>query len=80
MRKSTALRQLCGWSGVWTIFPVDPAYGMRSEVGVHRFAESRKEGLFAEPFEESETLELIFDRIFHLSKAQFNAGGVQGVV
>ena len=53
---------------------------MGCEVSIHRFAESRKEGLFTEAREESEALQLVLDRILHLCKAQFDAGGVQGVI
>jgi hypothetical protein len=51
------------------ILPVDPVYRMRRKVGIHRFAESRKEGLFAKAREESEAPQLVLDRILHLCKA-----------
>src|ERR1700751_1016982 len=47
---------------------------MRREVSIHRFAESRKEGLFAKSREESEAPQLVLDPILHLCKAQFDAG------
>jgi len=53
---------------------------MCRKVGIHRFAESRKEGLLAKAREESEAPQLVLDRILHLCKAQFDAGGVQGVI
>ena len=65
---------------VRAIFPVDPLDGMGREVGAHRFAEGREEGLFAEAREESEALQLVLDRILHLGETQLDAGGVQGVV
>ena len=43
-------------------------------------AERREEVLFAEPREELEALQLVFDRILHFSKAQLDACRVQGVV
>src|ERR1700746_213756 len=66
--------------GLGAILPVDPVYRMRRKVGIHRFAESCKEGLFAKAREESEAFQLVLDRILHLCKAQFDAGGVQGVI
>ena len=53
---------------------------MDREIGAHRFAESYEEGLFAEALEEPEAFQLVHDGILHLSKTQFDAGGVQGFV
>lgn len=62
------------------ILPVNPLDWMVREVGSHRFAESREKRLFPEACEESKAFELVLDRIFHLSEAQFNRGGVQAPV
>jgi hypothetical protein len=62
------------------IFPVDPLDGMSRAVLAHRFAECRKEGLFAEALEEPEALQLVFDRIAHLGETKLDACGVQGVL
>ena len=53
---------------------------MRYKVGIHGFAESRKEVMLTEAGEESETLEFVFNRILHLCKAQFDTGRVQGFI
>jgi hypothetical protein len=45
------------------ILPVHPLDRMGREVGAHRFAEGREEGLFAEAREEPEALQLVLYRI-----------------
>src|SRR5215468_9928952 len=62
------------------VLPVEPLDTMGRTVGACRFAQGRKEGVFAEAREEPEALQLVLDRILHLGKAQLDAGGVQGVV
>ncbi len=64
----------------YTILQVYPLDWMDSAVGAHRFSESREEGMFAEALEEPEAFQLVHDGILHLSKTQFDAGGVQCLV
>lgn len=63
-------------SGIWAILPVHPIHWMCCKVSIHRFAQGRIESMFAKTLKESEALELIFDRVLHLRKAQFDAGGL----
>jgi hypothetical protein len=62
------------------ILPVDPLNWMSRAIRGYRFPESREEGIFTEAREEPKTLQLVLDRVFHLSETQRNVGGIQGVV
>ncbi len=47
---------------------------------LHRFADRQEEHVLAQPREDAEALQLVFDGIFHLGHAQFDALGVKLLV
>src|SRR6185369_15090965 len=62
------------------LVPVDPFNLMDREIGIHRFSDGRKESVFAESLEQAELFEFVLDRVFHLGKAQLDAGGVESII
>ena len=46
---------------------------MASEIRLHRFLNGRDEGSFSEAGKESKAFQLVFDRILHLGKVQFDS-------
>src|SRR6516225_7226320 len=53
---------------------------MLSQIGIHRFTDSRIERLLTKMCEHSKTLQLVFDGILHFSEAQLDSGSVQSII
>src|SRR5215472_16204015 len=64
-------------TGRWSVFPIDPIHRVCFEVTADGGTKGREEQLFTDLSEESESLELVLDRIFELCPAQFGPGILQ---
>ncbi len=56
-----------------SVLPVRPLNGEGLEIGVHRLAHGGEKTLLAEAIEESETLQLVLDRVHYLGEAELDA-------
>ena len=60
--------------GSLSSFPVGPLNRMAVQVSPHGLSDCGEERSFAEPSEETEALQLVFDWILHLGKTQLDSG------
>src|SRR5262245_27426788 len=64
----------------FAFLPVDPLNIMSRQVLAHRLTDRREECVLAEPTEQAKSLELVFNRVFHLGEAQFDVDRLQGLI